>query len=80
VQHPLLVDLQYMALHQTQSPRQAPAQARPMAREQIREILRELDVIGSAGWPDDRSPFPGLRPFDVDMHRAFFGRSREIDS
>ena len=28
-----------------------------------------------SGWPDDRSPFPGLRPFDTDQHRVFFGRS-----
>ncbi len=27
---------------------------------------------------DDRCPFPGLRPFDVDWHRVFFGRDREI--
>ncbi|MGH3998372.1 MAG: ATP-binding protein, partial [Pseudonocardiaceae bacterium] len=30
------------------------------------------------GWPDDRSPFPGLRSFDVDRHRVFFGRAGEI--
>ncbi len=33
---------------------------------------------GGSGWPDDRSPFPGLRPFDTDQHRVFFGRSREV--
>ena len=32
-----------------------------------------------AGWPDDRSPFPGLRPFDTDQHRVFFGRTREVE-
>ena len=49
------------------------------AREQVCRILREIDATGGAGWPDDRSPFPGLRAFDVDMNRAFFGRRREVD-
>jgi NADPH:quinone reductase-like Zn-dependent oxidoreductase len=31
------------------------------AREQVCRILREIDATGGAGWPDDRSPFPGLR-------------------
>ena len=34
------------------------------------EALRRVDVAG-AGWPDGRSPFPGLHPFEVDMHRVF---------
>lgn len=36
-------------------------------------------TAGWVGWPDDRSPFPGLRAFDVDVHRAFFDRRREVD-
>jgi hypothetical protein len=67
VRHPLLDGLQHVAYHDAQ------------AREHIYGILREIDARGGAGWPDDRSPFPGLRPFDVDMHRAFFGRRREVD-
>ena len=31
------------------------------------------------GWPDDRSPFPGLRPFDTDQQRVFFGRTEEVE-
>ncbi|MCA1835378.1 MAG: TIR domain-containing protein, partial [Actinobacteria bacterium] len=69
VHHPLLNDLQYVTYHGAQL----------QARERICGILREIDVAGGAGWPDDQSPFPGLRAFDVDMHRAFFGRRRELD-
>ncbi|HEV7450916.1 MAG TPA: toll/interleukin-1 receptor domain-containing protein, partial [Pseudonocardiaceae bacterium] len=69
VRHPLLDDLQHVAYHGAQ----------PQARDRICGILREIDTAGGAGWPDDRSPFPGLRAFDVDMHRAFFGRRREVD-
>ena len=69
VHHPLLDGLQHVTHHGPQ----------PQAREQICGILREIDATGGAGWPDGRSPFPGLRAFDVDMHRAFFGRRREVD-
>lgn len=69
VDHPLLNSLQYVTYHGAQL----------QARERICGILREIDVVGGAGWPDDRSPFPGLRAFDVDMHRAFFGRHGEVD-
>ncbi|MDQ3765542.1 MAG: ATP-binding protein [Actinomycetota bacterium] len=41
------------------------------------EALRRLDAAGGAGWADDRSPFPGLRPFDTGWHRVFFGRTEE---
>ncbi|MGH3771750.1 MAG: toll/interleukin-1 receptor domain-containing protein [Pseudonocardiaceae bacterium] len=37
-----------------------------------------VEALRAVGWPDDRSPFPGLRPFDVDQHRVFFGRADEI--
>ncbi|MGH3869676.1 MAG: TIR domain-containing protein [Pseudonocardiaceae bacterium] len=64
--HPLLENLQNVTYHGAQ------------AWERIRGMLREIDTVGGAGWSDDRSPFPGLRAFDVDMHRAFFGRHREV--
>jgi WD40 repeat protein len=37
------------------------------------EALRLVD----AAWPDDRSPFPGLRPLEANEHRVFFGRAEE---
>ena len=70
VHHPLLNDLQQVAYHGAQ---------RRQAQERICGILRKINAAGGAGWLDDRSPFPGLRPFDIDMHRAFFGRHREVD-
>jgi WD40 repeat protein/energy-coupling factor transporter ATP-binding protein EcfA2 len=48
------------------------------ARAALMEALRRVDAVGGWGWPDDRSPFPGLRPLDVDEHRVFFGRSSEV--
>jgi conflict system STAND superfamily ATPase/TIR domain-containing protein len=69
VRHPLLDDLQHVTYYGAQ----------PQARDRICGILREIDATGGAGWPDDRSPFPGLRAFDVNMHRAFFGRRHEVD-
>jgi Novel STAND NTPase 1/TIR domain len=49
------------------------------ARAALREALSRLDGSGGRGWSDDRSPFPGLLAFDVDMHRAFFGRRAEVE-
>ena len=49
------------------------------ARAKLAEVLRRLDAVGGAGWPDDRPPYPGLRPFDTDQHRVFFGRTREVE-
>jgi ABC-type uncharacterized transport system fused permease/ATPase subunit len=43
------------------------------ARVCLVEALRLVDSV----WPDDRCPFPGLRPFEVDQHRVFFGRTEE---
>ncbi|MGH3941953.1 MAG: TIR domain-containing protein [Pseudonocardiaceae bacterium] len=40
--------------------------------------LRRVDAAGGLSWPDDRCPFPGLRPFEIDQHRVFFGRTDEI--
>lgn len=36
-----------------------------------------MDAAGGWGWPDGRSPFPGLHPFQLDQHRVFFGRNAE---
>ncbi|MDQ2881768.1 MAG: toll/interleukin-1 receptor domain-containing protein [Actinomycetota bacterium] len=47
------------------------------ARAAVVEALRRIDAAGGAGWSDDRCPFPGLRPFDVDWHRVFLGRAEE---
>jgi WD40 repeat protein len=48
------------------------------AREALAAALRRVDAVGGWGWPDDRSPFPGLRSFNVDEHRVFFGRTAEV--
>ena len=48
------------------------------ARERLRSRLSVIDGGGGWGWPDGKSPYPGLRPFDLGEHRVFFGRSREI--
>jgi WD40 repeat protein len=48
------------------------------ARAAVGATLRRVDAAGGVGWPDDRSPFPGLRPFEADLHQAFFGREAEI--
>jgi Novel STAND NTPase 1/TIR domain/WD domain, G-beta repeat len=42
----------------------------------VDEALRGLAVDG--GWPDGCNPFPGLRAFDADWRRVFFGRERDI--
>ncbi len=44
------------------------------ARAAVLTALHRVDT----SWPDDRSPFPGLRPFEVDQHRVFFGRADEV--
>ena len=67
VTHPLLTDLQHVDL--TRNSATAPAA--------IAEALRRVDAAGGFGWEDDRSPFPGLRPFDIEQHRVFFGRVSE---
>ncbi|MGE5694407.1 MAG: toll/interleukin-1 receptor domain-containing protein, partial [Candidatus Sericytochromatia bacterium] len=68
VVHPLLPHEQYADYARDPS----------AARTQLNEALRRIDATGGLGWPDDRSPFPGLRPFDIDLHRVFFGRHGEI--
>jgi WD40 repeat protein len=69
VDHPLLRSAQYADL--TRDP--------DAARAALVETLRRVDAAGGFGWPDDLSPFPGLRPFDVEQHRVFFGRVSETE-
>ncbi len=66
--HPLLTEVQHTDI--TQNP--------AAARAELVEALRRIDAAGGSGWPDDRCPFPGLRPFDTDRHRVFFGRAEEV--
>jgi WD40 repeat protein len=68
VTHPLLPSTQYADL----------VRDRAAARVVLTAALRRVDAAGGLGWPDDLSPFPGLRPFDVNLHRVFFGRAAEI--
>ncbi|WP_020386515.1 TIR domain-containing protein [Kribbella catacumbae] len=67
VRHPLLKSLQYTDLAGGQ-----------VARDVLSEVLRRIDAAGGAGWPDDRSPFPGLVSFDVDLRKVFFGRADDV--
>jgi WD40 repeat protein len=69
VAHPLLPTLQHVD-----------AVADPDgARSELLAALARVDAGGGRGWADGRSPFPGLRPFDVDQHRVFFGRAAEVE-
>ncbi|WP_239342060.1 TIR domain-containing protein [Frankia sp. CiP3] len=47
------------------------------AREDLLRTMNRLDARGGWGWPDGKSPFPGLLPFTPDLHRVFFGRDQE---
>ena len=49
------------------------------ARKRLGLRLSEIDGGGGWGWPDDKSPYPGLRSFELGEHRVFFGRGREIN-
>ncbi|MFL6148538.1 MAG: toll/interleukin-1 receptor domain-containing protein, partial [Pseudonocardiaceae bacterium] len=69
VEHPLLRSMQYADL--TRDP--------DAARVALWGTLRRVDAAGGFGWPDDRPPFPGLRPLDVDEHQVFFGRRGEVE-
>src|SRR5262249_6193714 len=68
--HPLLTSVQHADLAGDPS----------TARSAIGRALSQVDAEGGLGWPDDRSPFPGLRAFDADMHRAFFGREDDVEA
>ncbi len=67
IAHPLLGLMQHIDY----------AHDRAAGQSELRETLRRVDAVGGLGWPDDRSLFPGLLPFDADLHRAFFGRNQE---
>jgi TIR domain len=69
VEHPLLRSVQHADL--TRDP--------AATRAALVEELRRVDAMGGLGWPDNRSPFPGLRPFDVKDHQVFFGRNGEVE-
>ena len=69
VRHPLLARLQHVELET--APRSHTAVGRRAAFSGCR---------GWIGWPDDRSPFPGLRPFDADQHRGVLRPQREVAS
>ena len=68
VTHPLLKPFQYADATRNGS----------AARVRLAEALRRVDQSGGLGWPDERSPFPGLRPFDTDERMVFFGRGDEV--
>src|SRR4051812_16606041 len=68
VDHPLLTSLQ-----QVDMTRDACA-----ARARLAAELLRVDASGGLGWPDDRSPFPGLRALNTDEHLIFFGRGHEV--
>ncbi|MGD9531340.1 MAG: toll/interleukin-1 receptor domain-containing protein, partial [Pseudonocardia sp.] len=67
VKHPLLSSLQHAGIEEDLVD----------AQTRIVEALQAVDTIGGVGWPDDRSPFPGLRSFDSNERQVFFGRSLE---
>jgi hypothetical protein len=69
LRHPLLDAVQYVDLTLDAA----------AARARVIEALLRVDAAGGYGRPDDRPPFPGLRPLDTDEHSVFFGRAREID-
>ncbi len=69
VDHPLVKATHYADL--TEDPAKA--------RAALVEALRRIDAAGGLGWADDRSPFPGLRAFEVEDHRVFFGRHDEVE-
>ena len=50
------------------------------ARAALRSRLKVIDGGGGWGWPDGKSPYPGLRSFELGDHRVFFGRSHEVSS
>ena len=70
VEHPLLTSVQHADL--------APDPA--AARQALAAALGRVDRTGGLGWVDGRSPFPGLRAFEADLHQAFFGRDEDVEA
>jgi hypothetical protein len=70
VAHPLLRSVQHVSIESGAG----------TARAKLAEALRRIDAAGGSGWPDGRSPFPGLQPFTLDQRRAFFGRTLEVNA
>ncbi len=70
VAHPLLRSVQHVSIETGAG----------AARTKLAEALRRIDAAGGSGWPDGRSPFPGLQPFTLDQRRAFFGRTVEVNA
>ncbi|HZM75083.1 MAG TPA: TIR domain-containing protein [Candidatus Limnocylindrales bacterium] len=66
VRHPLLADMQHGDFEND----------RHGSITMVDAALRS--VAAREGWPDGRNPFPGLRAFDPDWQRVFFGRDREL--
>ena len=62
----LLDGLQYVDYHD------------PEWGEKLAVALRGIDAAGGVGWASERSPFPGLRPFDAGMAQVFCGRADEV--
>lgn len=71
VTHPLLQEIQHVPIYGS-DPNEG--------RARLLEWVRLCEQPGAAGWPDDLSPFPGLRPFEPEMHAAFFGRASETET
>ncbi|MGH3810845.1 MAG: TIR domain-containing protein [Pseudonocardiaceae bacterium] len=82
-----------VGIAQSRGSRLLPLLAEPGVKHPVLESLQHADYVSDPvaarvaltaalrrledAWPDDRSPFPGLRPFEVDRHRVFFGRAAE---
>jgi WD40 repeat protein len=49
------------------------------ARAELVEALHRLDGMGGTSGSDGSRPYPGLRAFDADLARFFFGRKAESD-
>ncbi|MGH3913899.1 MAG: TIR domain-containing protein [Pseudonocardiaceae bacterium] len=83
-----------VAIARSRGIRLLPLHAEPGADSPLLKSVQHRDITGDlvtvrtaliealgqveGSWPDDLSPFPGLRPFEIDHQRVFFGRAAEI--